>query len=565
MATVARLAGFFGALPFGFAPFFLAMEWKDTETPASIFLLVVLLGTLSLVPCAVALSRAGRDARFRTLILAIPAMSVGAYFLFVPPLGLFVFLGALLGLLLGLAALVPCWRRGDAQGRALALLGIAPALLLLELSAANAAWHLGDRDVEAAAPFRPSASLPPTGSGISPAAAPPTRDLSWLLRWEYLLAPVAVGLAVGALRLVRLRRQLARVDRPGGPDAATPRGANSPVREIPPLDVAHVDAGPLVRPRRGVGVPAEIRGESGKPMNDFEFRGPGEKAASAGAGRGPWRRMAYAAGYCGAYPFGGDVFLPYYLWSEWGNHRVPKSELLGWVLLGTLPLVPFAVAMFRVPGDAWRRVLPVVIVAILLGAISVVFFCIVVALYLAVGAVGLLLGLASVGPCWRRGDAEGRALALLGLAPALGVLGFVTVDRFRTPRMYTGHQSDLDLWLDLWLLRWENLLAMVAVGLAVGALRLFRLRRRLARATRTPGIDAADPASPREAGSLGRGISGPRLRSVRLYGGIVGGLVMVLVVSVRHVHIDWTQRGRWHELLEFLLLAAATSARAIAP
>jgi hypothetical protein len=172
--SVARLAGFFGALPFGFAPFFLAIEWKDTETPASIFLLVVLLGTLSLAPCAVALSRAGRDARCRTLILAIPAMVVGAYSLFVPPLGLFVFLGAFgLGLLLGLAALVPCWRRGDAQGRALALLGIAPALFLLELSAASAAWHHGDRDVEAAAPFRPSASLPLTGSGQAILSPPP--------------------------------------------------------------------------------------------------------------------------------------------------------------------------------------------------------------------------------------------------------------------------------------------------------------------------------------------------------------------------------------------------------
>ena len=45
-------------------------------------------------------------------------------------------------------------------------------------------------------------------------------DLSWLLRREYLLALVAVGLAVGVLHVFRLRRRHARATRLQRPDAS---------------------------------------------------------------------------------------------------------------------------------------------------------------------------------------------------------------------------------------------------------------------------------------------------------------------------------------------------------
>jgi hypothetical protein len=238
------------------------------------------------------------------------------------------------------------------------------------------------------------------------------------------------------------------------------------------------------------------RNKGKTPFSPVGFGDPYERPAPAGAGRGPWHSMAWGAGVCGAFPFVGALWLPFYVMSAWHNPQILKSEILGWVLLGTLPLVPCAVALSRA-GRAWQRVAVVVLPPIIVGALSLFLFLLVgfvggfrgfgygivfalLFLYflvgfvgLAVGAIGVLLGLASLGPCWRRGDAEGRALALLGLAPALGALGFwsaVTVSS-----RYPGFAAALD---PSWLFRWEYLLAVVAVGLAAGALHVLAARRR---------------------------------------------------------------------------------------
>ncbi len=127
------------------------------------------------------MGKAGR-AWMRAVVLLVPAMAAGAFSSY-----LYFFLGntvylmaGIAGLLLGLTAIGPCWWRSDAEGTAFAVLGLAPAIWLL-------AWRAEERVALRYPEF--AASL----------------DLSWPLKWEYLLALAAVTLGGGGFWLFRAR------------------------------------------------------------------------------------------------------------------------------------------------------------------------------------------------------------------------------------------------------------------------------------------------------------------------------------------------------------------------
>src|SRR5690242_15741757 len=75
--TTACLAGFSGALPFGLLPSSLLTRWKRPHFSTVEYLFYGPLGTLSLVPFAGAMARAGQGAWPRALPLVIPDLAVG--------------------------------------------------------------------------------------------------------------------------------------------------------------------------------------------------------------------------------------------------------------------------------------------------------------------------------------------------------------------------------------------------------------------------------------------------------------------------------------------------------
>ena len=315
------------------------------------------------------------DARFRTLILAIPAMSVGAS----PssfPLSACSSSWAPSG-----SASCSAWRRSCPAG-----VGATPK---------------GEPWPSSASPPRScsSNSRPPTRPGTSgigtsrPLPPPAPRHLCrrpgpasrprphrrpetspGCCGWEYLLALVAIGLAVGALRSSGSAVSSREWTGPGGLTPLAPRArvertrrsGGSPARRRPRR------CRPFVRPRRGVGVPAEIRGEPGKPMNDFEFRGPGEKAASAGAGRGPagWRCRGLLRGL----PLRRGCLSAVLRVVRVGQPPRPEVRAAWLGAAGHAAARPVRGRDVPARGGRPARVLAVVIVAILLGPSRSCFF-----------------------------------------------------------------------------------------------------------------------------------------------------------------------------------------------
>ncbi len=140
----AYLAGLFGAwffTPFTWWPITMISSYRRGLSGLEVlndYLILAAPGALALAPFGIALVRARREHRKRAMIAAAQGVIVGCAptivffsggFLFV--LGFFVWLApSVLGPVFGLLALTLCWRRGDARGRAPALLGIAPAIFL---------------------------------------------------------------------------------------------------------------------------------------------------------------------------------------------------------------------------------------------------------------------------------------------------------------------------------------------------------------------------------------------------------------------------------------------------
>lgn len=194
-------------------------------------------------------------------------------------------------------------------------------------------------------------------------------------------------------------------------------------------------------------------------------------------GRRPSGRLAAWAGLFGAIPFGlGVSILVLTFLSAAGPNRPPFAESLLSVISVTvwvgLPLVPFAVAMTRVDGRGWLRVLGAVVPGLVMGAGSLFLGFLVGLVLLPAGLLGLGFGLITVGPCWSRGDAAGRALALLGVAPTL-LLGTAWV----AEQCSRALPPDAATRFAPWVVPLE-LTGGVVVCLAALALVVFRARRR---------------------------------------------------------------------------------------
>jgi hypothetical protein len=96
------------------------------------------LGDLALLTAWVAAAISGAEPRRRGGIIALVisgmVLGIGVLCLFIF-LSIFILLpAAALGVICGLMALVSCWSRGDRTGRAMALIGITPALPFLVCS-----------------------------------------------------------------------------------------------------------------------------------------------------------------------------------------------------------------------------------------------------------------------------------------------------------------------------------------------------------------------------------------------------------------------------------------------
>jgi hypothetical protein len=222
-------------------------------------------------------------------------------------------------------------------------------------------------------------------------------------------------------------------------------------------------------------------------MDRPEVSKPLEADVAIGHGSGVWRGLANCAGQFGAFcaspaiwpPFG----LIFVLFDRSGNlafrllqlDSLSRQELFC-LIVGTASLVPFGIALARGRGDFRRRILvtvcPGLVVGLavyrgmtqLLGLGGFAFYALV---WSIAGLIGSGFGLLALGPCWRRGDTEGRALALLGIAPAIAMLLGEALLRLWEVRYITAAWERIS-----WLLQGEDSIAAVVVVLKIGALLL---------------------------------------------------------------------------------------------
>jgi hypothetical protein len=147
-------------------------------------------------------------------------------------------------------------------------------------------------------------------------------------------------------------------------------------------------------------------------------------AVVSGQNRDVWRGLAYCAGLAGTF-----FFSPALLWpideilrlsqGDGAAYITGRNYLLG-ALVGALALVPFRIALVRAGRDIRRRVMIAVLPGLIVGLVlSPMFYAGGFILWMAACVLGPVFGLLALGPCWWRGDTQGRALALLGIAPAI--------------------------------------------------------------------------------------------------------------------------------------------------
>jgi hypothetical protein len=177
----AYLAGLFGAW------FFTPLLWLPIQALAfrrgrgglgdfmMIYLGLVAVSALALAPFGIAVVRAKRVLRKRAMIAAVHGAIVGLALCIPFFSGSFNLLGCMvwlapgvLGPVFGLLALASCWRRGDPPCRALALLGIAPAVFI-------ALWGIGSAIERGTAPQEVAKTYPAKIVKPPPSSAAPTR------------------------------------------------------------------------------------------------------------------------------------------------------------------------------------------------------------------------------------------------------------------------------------------------------------------------------------------------------------------------------------------------------
>jgi hypothetical protein len=160
--------------------------------------------------------------------------------------------------------------------------------------------------------------------------------------------------------------------------------------------------------------------------------------------------LAAWAGFCGAIPFGLCFWIPILMLSG-APATFSHLDLSGllWGLISALPLIPFLISLALIDRRDWPRILGIIFGGLCVGGASGILFLFAFVVILPAAALGLVLGLVKLLPCWWNGDAAGRALALLGMTPtALYFVTLIAEEFVRTKRadsllgmILTAHQD----------------------------------------------------------------------------------------------------------------------------
>lgn len=124
--------------------------------------------------------------------------------------------------------------------------------------------------------------------------------------------------------------------------------------------------------------------------------------------------LSACAGFCGAVPFGFYLWVPL-TWVLQPAQRTMQPEE---VLYALATLIPFAAALFWVNRRDWVWIAILIPAGLGVGLCTIVLSWLAFIVLLPTAAVGLVLGLVLVFPCWWRGNSAGLAMAFLGIAPS---------------------------------------------------------------------------------------------------------------------------------------------------
>jgi hypothetical protein len=220
-------------------------------------------------------------------------------------------------------------------------------------------------------------------------------------------------------------------------------------------------------------------------MDRPEVSEPREEEVAIGQGSGVWRGLANCAGQFGAFCVSPAIWPPFGLifllfdrsgnldFRLWQLDSLSRQELFV-LIVGTLSLIPFAIALARARRDFRRPILvtvcPGLVVGLvvyplmvrLLGLGGLAFYAVV---WSIAGLIGCGFGLLVLGPCWWRGDTQGRALALFGIAPVIAMPLGEALTRLWEAGYITSFWERIS-----WLFQGEETIAAIVVVLKIGAL-----------------------------------------------------------------------------------------------
>jgi len=161
-----------------------------------------------------------------------------------------------------------------------------------------------------------------------------------------------------------------------------------------------------------------------------ELSAPGAKDVATEVDSGEGRGLAYLAGLCGAWFFTPLLWMPIPLILSIRRGLMGPEDIVYYLIhaaVSALALAPFGIALVWARRELRKRAMIAAAHGVIVGSLLCILFfsggflfiLIGFIVWLAPGVLGPVFGLVALAFCWRRGDAQGRALALLGIAPAM--------------------------------------------------------------------------------------------------------------------------------------------------
>jgi hypothetical protein len=135
-----------------------------------------------------------------------------------------------------------------------------------------------------------------------------------------------------------------------------------------------------------------------------------------------WQSSSVAAwaGFCGAIPLGLCLWIPVAILSGDATQQGKLDvRAILWLLVSALPLIPFLISLAFIDRPDWPRVLGIILIGLCVGGSSAILYLFAFFAIIPAVALGLVLGLVKLLPCWWQGDVAGRSLSLLGITPAM--------------------------------------------------------------------------------------------------------------------------------------------------